>query len=90
MTDSINGVTGITTTHQYDALNRLTVNAQGNKRVDYAYNAISQVITKYRYSDNNLVAETNDIYDSLNRLTNITHSNGTGAIQTLLKLVFLG
>jgi len=46
-----------------------------------------------RYSDitgTNLVAETNHIYDSLNRLTNITHSNGTGAIQTLLKLVFLG
>ena len=68
----------------------MTVNAQGNKQVDYAYNAISQVITKYRYSDNNLVAETNNTYDSLNRLTNITHSNGTGAIQTLLKLVFLG
>ncbi|MFO0130101.1 MAG: hypothetical protein ACK54J_23545 [Pseudanabaena sp.] len=36
-----------------------------------------------RYSDitgTNLVAETNHIYDSLNRLTNITHSNGTGAI----------
>ncbi|MFN5263488.1 MAG: hypothetical protein ACK5EH_14000, partial [Pseudanabaena sp.] len=60
-------------------LNRMTVNAQGNKRVDYAYNAISQVINKYRYSDNNLVAETNHIYDNLNRLTNITHSNGTGA-----------
>jgi len=61
------------------ALNLLTVNAQGNKRVDYAYNAISQVINKYRYSDNILVAETNHIYDNLNRLTNITHSNGTGA-----------
>ena len=68
----------------------MTVNAQGNKQVDYAYNAIGQVTNKYRYSDNNLVAETNNTYDSLNRLTNITHSNGTGAIQTLLKLVFLG
>ena len=57
----------------------MTVNAQGNKRVDYAYNAISQVITKYRYSGNNLVAETNHIYDQSDRLTNITHSNGTGA-----------
>jgi len=61
-------------------LNRLTVNAQGNKQVDYAYNAISQVINKYRYSDNNLVAETNHIYDNLNRLTNIIHSNGTDVI----------
>jgi RHS repeat-associated protein len=60
-------------------LNRMTVNAQGNKQVDYAYNAISQVITKYRYSDNNLVAETNHIYDQSDRLTNIIHSNGTGA-----------
>ncbi|MFN7377569.1 MAG: hypothetical protein ACK5UB_07685 [Pseudanabaena sp.] len=60
-------------------LNRMTVNAQGNKRVDYAYNAISQVINKYRYSDNNLVAETNHIYDQSDRLTNIIHSNGTGA-----------
>ena len=42
--------------------------------------AISQVTNKYRYSVNNLVAETNHIYDSINRLTNITHSNGTGAI----------
>ncbi|WP_055073653.1 RHS repeat domain-containing protein [Pseudanabaena sp. 'Roaring Creek'] len=80
MIDTINGSLGITTTREYDALNRLTVNAQGNKRVDYAYNAINQVINKYRYSDNNLVAETNNTYDNLNRLTNITHSNGTGAI----------
>jgi hypothetical protein len=58
----------------------MTTNAQGYKRVDYAYNAISQVITKYRYSVNNLVAETNNTYDNLNRLTNIIHSNGTGAI----------
>ena len=63
----------------FGTLNRLTVNAQGNKQVDYAYNAISQVINKYRYSDNNLVAETNNIYDQSDRLTNITHSNGTGA-----------
>jgi RHS repeat-associated protein len=79
MTDTINGSLGIATTREYDALNRLTVNAQGNKQVDYAYNAISQVTNKYRYSDNNLVAETNHIYDQSDRLTNIIHSNGTGA-----------
>ncbi|WP_055075222.1 hypothetical protein [Pseudanabaena sp. 'Roaring Creek'] len=80
MTDTINGSRGITTTREYDALNRLTVNAQGNKRVDYAYNAIGQVINKYLYSDNNLAAQTNNTYDDRDRLTNITHSNGTGAI----------
>jgi YD repeat-containing protein len=79
MIDTINGSLGIATTREYDALNRLTVNAQGYKQVEYAYNAISQVINKYRYSVNNLVAETNHIYDDRDRLTNITHSSGTGA-----------
>ncbi len=64
----------------FGTLNRLTVNAQGNKRVDYAYNAIGQVINKYRYSGNNLVAETNNTYDDRDRLTNIIHSNGTDVI----------
>jgi len=63
-------------------LNRMNVNAQGNKRVDYAYNAISQVITKYRYSGNNLVAETNNTYDDRDRLTNIIHSNGANTISS--------
>ena len=56
-------------------LNRLTVNSQGYKQADYAYNTISQVINKYRYSDNNLVAEINNTYDQSDRLTNIIHSN---------------
>jgi RHS repeat-associated protein len=79
VTDSINGTVDNTTSHQFDALNRMTVNTQGNKRVDYTYNAISQVTNKKRYSDStgtNLVAETNHTYDSLNRLTKITHSKG--------------
>jgi hypothetical protein len=42
MTESINGIIGVTTSHQFDALNRLTVNTQGNSRVDYTYNALSQ------------------------------------------------
>jgi RHS repeat-associated protein len=61
----------------------MTVNSQGNKRVDYTYNPISQVTNKKRYSDStgtNLVAETNHTYDSLNRLTNITHSKGATTI----------
>jgi hypothetical protein len=48
ITDRINGTVDNTTSQQYDALNRLTVNTQGNKRVDYAYNAISQVTNKKR------------------------------------------
>jgi len=63
-------------------LNRMNVNAQGNKRVDYAYNAISQVTNKYRYSGNNLVAETNHIYDQSDRLINIIHSNGANTISS--------
>jgi YD repeat-containing protein len=85
MTDAIAGSFGIANTREYDALNRLTVNAQGNKRVDYAYNAISQVTNKKRYSDitgTNLVAETNNIYDQINRLTNITHSKGANIISS--------
>jgi RHS repeat-associated protein len=85
MTDTINGNLGIETTREYDALNRLTVNAQGNKRVDYTYNAISQVTNKKRYSDitgTNLVAETNHIYDQSDRLTNIIHSNGANTISS--------
>ncbi|MEE3718771.1 hypothetical protein V2H45_18675 [Tumidithrix elongata RA019] len=43
----------------------MTQNTQGNKRVDYAYNALSQVTNKKRYADSmgtNLVAETNHTY----------------------------
>jgi RHS repeat-associated protein len=83
MTDSINGNLGVTTSHQFDALNRMTQNTQGNKRVDYAYNALSQVTSKKRYSDSagtNLVAETSHTFDNLNRLTDITHSKGVNVL----------
>jgi hypothetical protein len=62
ITENIDGTLTNTTSQQYDALNRLRVNTQGNKRLDYAYNAVSQVTNKKRYSDStgtNLVAETN-------------------------------
>jgi RHS Repeat len=55
MTDSINGNTGVNNARQYDALNRLTQNSQGKKRVDYAYNALSQVTNKKRFSDTTLI-----------------------------------
>ncbi len=85
ITESINGITGVTTSHQFDALNRLTVNTQGNSRVDYTYNALSQVTNRKRYSDptgTNLVAETTHTYDQLNRLTDIVHSNGANTISS--------
>jgi YD repeat-containing protein len=69
----------------YDALNRLTQNSQGNKRVDYGYNAIGQVTNKKRFSDTtgtNLVAETNHTYDQIDRLTGIVHSKGATNIAT--------
>jgi RHS repeat-associated protein len=83
MTDSINGNLGVTTSHQFDALNRMTQNTQGNKRVDYVYNALSQVTSKKRYSDTtgtNLVAETSHTFDNLNRLTDISHSKGANVL----------
>jgi hypothetical protein len=49
--ETINGTADVTTTHQFDALNRMTVNTQGSKRVDYTYNAINQVTNKKRYSN---------------------------------------
>jgi RHS repeat-associated protein len=85
MTDSINGNIGVNNARQYDALNRLTVNSQGNKRVDYGYNALGQVTNKKRFSDTtgtNLVAETNHTYDQIDRLTGITHSKGATNIAT--------
>ncbi len=67
----------------------MTVNAQSNKQVDYAYNSISQVTNKKRYSDitgTNLVAETSHIYDSINRLINITHSKGANTISSYAQI----
>jgi RHS repeat-associated protein len=81
--ETINGTIEITTSQQYDALNRLTQNIQGMKRIDYIYNALGQVTNKKRYADiqgTMFVAETNHTYDSLNRLTNITHSKGANTI----------
>ncbi|ELS31458.1 RHS repeat-associated core domain protein [Pseudanabaena biceps PCC 7429] len=40
---------------------------------------VQQVINKKRYAGSDLVVDTNHVYDQLNRFTNITHSNGTGA-----------
>ena len=60
--ETINGTIEITTSQQYDALNCLTQNIQGSKRIDYIYNALGQVTNNMRYADIQgtiFVAETN-------------------------------
>ena len=69
----------------YDELNRVTSLTQsGNgvtdKRVDMAYDAASQMTDVVRYSDlegSQLVAQSNYVYDSAGRLTDLTHAQGS-------------
>ena len=90
ITDSLGGVTS----YQYDALHRVSsIQQQGTgvspKRVDFAYNEVSQFATISRFADlagTQSVAITTYAYDSLNRLTNIQHlgsSNQTINFETL-------
>ncbi|MGK7899537.1 MAG: RHS repeat-associated core domain-containing protein [Xenococcus sp. (in: cyanobacteria)] len=84
-TDTINGVTGGTNNYNYDILNRViditqTGTGISNKRVEFGYNALGQFTAIDRYRDttgSNLVVGTSYAYDELNRLTNLTHNNGT-------------
>jgi RHS repeat-associated protein len=87
VTEAINGVTTSTTTYTYNSLNQVHPiarlgNGMQDKRVDFAYNSIGQVTSMKRYSNligTQLVAETVNTYDPLNRLAGINHkrSNGT-------------
>ena len=80
MTDSLGGIT----TYTYDELNRVSKIAQNGsgvseKRVDFSYNTLGQYEAINRYSDldgTNLVIGTTYVYDELNRLSSLTHSNG--------------
>ena len=84
-TDTINSEVAGTNNYVYDALNRLTqVNQSGDgvadKRVDMTYDAASRMIGQTRYSDLNgiqLVAGTDYTYDDANRLTNLSHKQGS-------------
>ncbi|MHB0961459.1 MAG: RHS repeat-associated core domain-containing protein [Pirellulaceae bacterium] len=86
--DTINGSAGATTSYAYDALNRMTrINQTGSgladKRVDLAYNPLGQFASIDRYSDlagTQLVVGTTYAYDTLNRLTALTHSNTTDTV----------
>ncbi|TAG67879.1 MAG: hypothetical protein EAZ25_05665 [Oscillatoriales cyanobacterium] len=87
MTDTINGQLAGTNDYTYDARSRMTrINQSGtgvsNKQVDFTYNKIGQFSSINRYADSNgtqLVAGSNYTYDSLNRLTNLTHRNSANS-----------
>ena len=76
-------------TYQYDALQRLTDivqesqsggNAVTSKHVTLAYNALSQRTNLTRYQSTgttNGVATTDNTYDTINRLSTLTHKQGT-------------
>ena len=76
-------------TYQYDALQRLTDivqqgqtggNAVTSKHVTLAYNALSQRTNLARYQSTettNGVATTDYTYDTINRLSTLTHKQGT-------------
>ena len=78
---------GATTARTYDALNRVTTMQFGGTgqtplREDFTYTTRDQVASQTRYSD---LAGTSEIgtstfsYDSVGRLTNLQHLNGTGS-----------
>ncbi|WP_342596956.1 peroxidase family protein [Cyanobacterium aponinum UTEX 3222] len=83
--DTINGVASGLTTYEYDKIDRLiSLTQSGNgvedKRVDFDYNGIGQYERIDRFADltgNNLVVSSSYDYDGANRLTNLTHNNGT-------------
>jgi RHS repeat-associated protein len=87
MTDTINGQLAGTNDYTYDARSRMTqINQSGTgvskKRVDFAYNKMGQFSSINRYADSNgtqLVVGSNYTYDSLNRLTNLTHRNSANS-----------
>ena len=76
---------GGTTTQVFDALNRMTTMLfSGNSatlREDFGYTARDQVATQTRYSDllgTATIGYSPFTYDSVGRLTNLVHQNGTG------------
>lgn len=86
--DTINSVFDATNTSTYDNLNRVTQLVQGGpgiatKRVNFAYNALGQTTSMSRFADSAsqvpVVASTFS-YDTLNRLTNISHRNTTSSV----------
>ena len=81
--DKINGVNAGTLAYTYDSLDRVTQLTQSGtgvqaKRVNMSYNPIGQIASINRYRDltgTQLSIGTSYSYDSLNRLTGISHKN---------------
>ncbi len=93
-TDTIQGSIGGTNTYFYDSLDRRirqtqtsavgSTNPVAPKRVDFAYNVLSQPISIARFSDlagTQAVAASTFTYDTLNRLTDLSHR---GPLNTVL------
>jgi len=86
VTDTISSLAGIES-FVYDELNRViqitqTGNGVTDKRVDFSYNAASQMREMFRYSDlagSELVGSSTYSYDQAGRLINLTH-NGDGEV----------
>lgn len=84
LTDTINAQLKGTESYTYDAINRLTQVSQTgagvvNKRVNFTYNPIHQMETLKRYADLTgtlLVATSTYSYDLMNRLTQLSHTQG--------------
>ncbi|WP_158230985.1 peroxidase family protein [Rhodopirellula bahusiensis] len=84
--DTIEGEAGATTSYAYDGLDRLATLQQtgtdvADKLVDFSYNAIAQYTGIQRYSDtvrSQLSVQSSYLYDSLNRLKNLSHDNASG------------
>ncbi len=77
---------GTTTTRDYDVLNRITSLQLGGTgqtplREDFTYTARDQLATQTRYSDlagQNKIGSSMLGYDSVGRLTNLQHLDGSG------------
>ncbi len=86
--DTINGQAGGVNMYSYDALDRMTRIVQtgtgvANKRVDMQYNALGQMTTLARFADIAgvaPVAATIYAFDTLNRISGITHRNTANAV----------
>ena len=86
--DTINSVIGATNTSTFDSVNRVTQLVQAGpgiatKRVNFAYNALGQTTSMSRIADSvgqSPVAASTFAYDTLNRLTSISHRNAANSV----------
>ncbi|MFO0868567.1 MAG: RHS repeat-associated core domain-containing protein [Pirellulales bacterium] len=88
VSDTINGQAGGINSYTYDALQRVTRIVQSGpgittKRVDLQYNPLDQLTTLSRFLDaagTTPVATSSYSYDTLNRLSSLTHRNSANSV----------